>query len=355
MSEGKSLRILFLANWPAPNRPIDDGYAFFRHFRTPPQLRFLGTFRIPIWTWLEKRLLKFYLLQPLVALFLCRRFDVILAYSSQCALPLALLLRLFYKSHPPLVVFDVETFGRPRSGVRLALTRFALSGVDHVVYAATGQKKFYDQYLPMLSERSTYIPIGIGPYEKQKGYEEVRDSDYIVAIGKHGSNFRDWQTLLEGFLPMSERIALTIVGRRNLEKKDRGGVAMPPNVRLHPYMPIDQLAKIVEGARFAVLPLPQRHQSAGQLSILFLMAMGKTVIASRVVGLSDYIEPDVTGLFFEPGNAQELTKCIERFLNDPDLAVRMGKNARKAVEEKFNDRRMGQQWEACLAALLNDH
>jgi glycosyltransferase involved in cell wall biosynthesis len=315
-------------------------------------LRFLGTFSIWGWTRVEKHLLKFYLLAPLVAFFASFRYDVVVAYSSQVGLPLALLFRLFRRRQPRLVVFDVETFGRPAGGLKLALVRFALPAIDHVVYASTGQREFYEQTLPEILERSTHIPIGIGPYEKNQPFEAAATSDLIVAIGKHDRRFRDWAVLLKAFSEVSDRARLLIVGRSDIPAEDRNGVAIPPNVTMLPYMPIEQLAAQVEGARFAVLPLPERNQSLGQLSILFLMAMGKAVVATRVIGVEDYLDENVTGLFYAPGDASELAQCMKKLLDDSEAVVEMGRKARSDVLEKFSDKAMGRAWERCLMKVV---
>jgi glycosyltransferase involved in cell wall biosynthesis len=104
----------------------------------------------------------------------------------------------------------------------------------------------------------------------------------------------------------------------------------------------------VEGARFALLPLPERNQSIGQLSVLFLMAKGKAVIASRVMGVTDYIDPEKTGLFYKPGDAKDLTEKIQWMLSHGEETLAMSKNARRAVLEQFNDRLMGKRWERVI-------
>lgn len=348
----RSIKILFLANWQRKDPKVNSDYAFFKHFCHAPVIRFLGTFNIPLLTWLEKRFLKFYILQPLVAFFLSFRYDLVLAYSSQCGLPLAFLFRITGRKKTKLIVFDVETFGRPQGGFRKKITSFGIEAIDHVVYASSGQREFYEKHLPRILDRSTHIMIGIGEYEKKLTFESSKESRKIIAIGKHDRRFRDWGTLLRAFAEVSDRCDLEIVGRKTIAPEDRNEAPIPPNVKLIPYMPIKQLGQRVEEARFAILPLPERNQSLGQLSVLFLMAMGKAVIAGEVIGVVDYIEDGVTGLFYMPGDYKDLAVQIKKLLDDPDMAVRVGKNGRKAVEEKFNDRLMGQRWEACIRGVL---
>jgi len=347
----KRLKILFLANWQKKLKNVGSDYAFFKHFRNKPRLTFLGTFDIPLWTRFEKNVLRFYILQPLWAFFLSFKFDLVIGYSSQSALPLAFLYRLFGR-RTPLIVFDVETFGRPTGKIKLSIVKYGAKAISHVVYASTGQRYFYKNHIRHILNRSTHIPIGIGEYKKKLDFEQGRDSTNIIAIGKHGKAFRDWNTLMEGFAPFSDNIRLIIVGRETINSDDLEGAKIPSNVEFYPYMPIDELGDLVEKSRFAILPLPERNQSLGQLSILFLMAMGKAVITSRVIGVADYLDQDKTGLFYSPGNADEMSLAIRKLLDNPDMAVRMGKEGHRAVREKFNAEIMGKKWEECIALVM---
>lgn len=351
---GKSMKILFLANWPSPgNRKNDgNGYAFFSHFKSRPKLKLMGTFSIPVLTVMEKRYLKFYILQPLIAFFMSFRYDVVLAYSAQCGLPLALMFRIFYRKKK-LVIFDVETFGRPDRGIRKSLVRFALKSVTHVVYASSGQKEFYNKHLPVIAKKSTHIPIGIGDYEIP-GIDNAGE-EYIIAIGKHDRRFRDWGSLLSAYGALKDLPPLVIAGRDDIGEKDRDGVPVPDNVRFVSFLPINELASYVAGSMFAILPLPERKQSLGQLSILFLMAMGKPVIASKVIGVTDYLKDGVTGYFYTPGDADDLAGSIERLIGNPALVEKMGQAALDSVRNEFSAKIMGQRWEKCLNDVMNEH
>jgi glycosyltransferase involved in cell wall biosynthesis len=339
-------KILFLANWPRTARSLED-YAFFAHWHRRPRLRFLGRFSLGFWTRWERDVLRFYLLQPLAALFLAPFYDAVIAYSSQCGLPLAWLLRCCFWMRTKLIVFDVESFGRAKAGWRLALVRFAARRIDHVVYAASGQAKYYDDYLPFLQHRRTWVPIGIGEYQKTQAFETGTDGP-IVALGRHGAAFRDWATLLRAYADHHARAPLWIVGREDLPEVERNGVPVPPNVTFLPLVPLAKLGEIIEGARFVVLPLPEREQSLGQLTVLFAMAMGKAVVASGVVGLADYLTDGETGLLYPPGDAAGLSARLKILLDDPPRAVAMGRAARERQETAFNDRLMGERWEKVL-------
>ena len=54
------------------------------------------------------------------------------------------------------------------------------------------------------------------------------------------------------------------------------------------------------------------------------MSQGIPVIASRTGGLPEIIDDGVTGLLFEPGNADDLAAKIRILWDDPDLCRKMG-------------------------------
>jgi len=71
-------------------------------------------------------------------------------------------------------------------------------------------------------------------------------------------------------------------------------------------------------------------------TVLETFALGKPVIGSRIGGIPELVKDGETGLTFETGSADDLRKKILYLINNPHKAVKMGKNARKFVEEKFN-------------------
>ncbi|MBZ0273389.1 glycosyltransferase family 4 protein [bacterium] len=345
-----SLRVLFLGNWPLASAGDDSGFAFFAHFQRPPRVTLMGTYRLGPITRLEKTWLRFYLVAPLVAFIRSFRHDLVVAYSSQVGLPLSLLFHLF-RRRTKLVVFDVESFGRVEGGSRLRLVRYAAARIDRIVHASARQREYYERVFPEIGERLRFIPIGIGPYRTTRP-AGAPASGPILAPGHHGRAFRDWAMLLRAFAPISGRARLLIVGRERLREIDRDGVPIPENVEFRPFVPADDLGRLVEDAPFVVLPLPERRQSLGQLSALFCMSMGRAVIATRVMGVEDYIEDGVSGLLVPPGDDAALARAMRRLLDDPDEASRFGVEARRRIDTRFNDRAMGRAWEVMIDELM---
>ncbi|MCB9478270.1 MAG: glycosyltransferase family 4 protein [Deltaproteobacteria bacterium] len=346
------MRLLFLANWPLKKEAKGGDYAFFAQWETRPVLRLMGTYNLGFITRFERFRLRFYVIAPLVAFLRAWRYDAVVAYSSQVGLPLALLFRLAPWRRVKLVIFDVESFGRVQSGLRLALTKFAMKAVDAVVYASSRQIEYYRAVFPELAPRLHHIPIGIGPYPKTQPLGAPATGP-IVASGHHGRAFRDWACLLRAYDRVKHRSWLTIVGRTELPPHDRDNVPVPPTVEFRPFLPTDDYKALLEAAPFIVLPLPERRQSLGQLSVLFCMAMGKPVVATRVMGIEDYVADGETGLLVEPGDHEAMAEAMTRLLDNPDEAVAMGRAAFDLLQERFTDKSMGAAWETMMRTVVS--
>jgi glycosyltransferase involved in cell wall biosynthesis len=71
------------------------------------------------------------------------------------------------------------------------------------------------------------------------------------------------------------------------------------------------------------------------LKPLEAMALGKAILGSNVGGIRELIDPDMTGILFEPGDIEDFCRKSERLLVDPALRRKLGQQARiKACEEK---------------------
>lgn len=87
--------------------------------------------------------------------------------------------------------------------------------------------------------------------------------------------------------------------------------------------------------------LINRSKCAGK--VIAAMAMGKTVITSRLGENLQYIEDGRSGLLTEPGDAGDVARALLAVLSDRELAEELGRNARQRIWDKFDwDSRVGE-------------
>lgn len=84
------------------------------------------------------------------------------------------------------------------------------------------------------------------------------------------------------------------------------------------------------------LVLPSYHEGMSNV-LLEASACGRPVLASKIPGCMEIYEDGVTGLGFEPQNAESLEKALKIFIDlDYEKKKQMGIYARKKVEKDFD-------------------
>lgn len=88
-----------------------------------------------------------------------------------------------------------------------------------------------------------------------------------------------------------------------------------------------------------VLCLPSHREGFGNV-VIEAAACGLPTIASNIYGLSDAVEDQVSGLLHTVKNPQAITACLTQLLTSKQLTAQLKANARKRVEDKFDEQRL---------------
>jgi glycosyltransferase involved in cell wall biosynthesis len=95
-------------------------------------------------------------------------------------------------------------------------------------------------------------------------------------------------------------------------------------------------------ATASFLALPTREDNCPMV-VLEAMAAGVPVLASKVGGVPDLIEPDKTGLFFDPERPESFRVELERLLADRGWARQLAASARAEALRRFHPRVIAQR------------
>lgn len=95
----------------------------------------------------------------------------------------------------------------------------------------------------------------------------------------------------------------------------------------------DDVRPAIADARVYVLP---SYREGTPRSTLEAMAMGRPVVTTDAVGCRETVEEGVNGYKVPVRDAPALAEAMERFILDPALAERMGRESRRIAEEKFD-------------------
>ena len=133
-----------------------------------------------------------------------------------------------------------------------------------------------------------------------------------------GYALRDYDLLLEAAPLISAPIWIgthpALLGHR--------AAGMPSNVTVS-HVPRGEFLERLRRASAVVVPLERRQdRSAGQTTYLTAMALGKIVVVTDSIGVSDHIEDGRTGFIVPPGDSRALAAAITAVL-DPAENERM--------------------------------
>ena len=102
-----------------------------------------------------------------------------------------------------------------------------------------------------------------------------------------------------------------------------------------------------------VIAMPSRQESLGR-GTLEAMAAGRALVATRVGGLEEAVEHEVTGLLVPPEDPAALGAALRAVLGDRALAARMGEAARARHQARYTLGHMATAWRGAWERALRD-
>ena len=122
---------------------------------------------------------------------------------------------------------------------------------------------------------------------------------------------------------------LRLVGRGTMaDVVERLVADLPEQTTWSPALATDEVARALDEAW--VLVLPSRSEGMGRV-LVEAFCRGRGVVGSRVGGIPDLVEHDVSGLLVQPGDARELADTLVRVLSERPLAERLAAGANEAA------------------------
>jgi glycosyltransferase involved in cell wall biosynthesis len=130
-----------------------------------------------------------------------------------------------------------------------------------------------------------------------------------------------------------------------VERARQAGAA---NVELRGYLPYARVADELRSARVALLPLPDEPVAryfTSPLKLFDYMAAGVPIVASDLPAIREVLRHGENALLARPDDPAAFADAVRRLVAAPDLAQRLGRQARVDVERY--------SWDARAAALLD--
>lgn len=160
---------------------------------------------------------------------------------------------------------------------------------------------------------------------------------YALFVGRLAPE-KGVETLLAAWKEL-RHIPLKIRGQGPLLRKVQQVVAESGGtIQLLPRLERDELAKLMQGARFLVWPTESYYETFGCVAAE-AFSCGVPVLASRIGVMQEIVADGRIGIHFTPGDAGDLAEKVEWAWAQPAEMAAMGRAARTEYEAKYTAER----------------
>jgi glycosyltransferase involved in cell wall biosynthesis len=264
-----------------------------------------------------------------------KNYRVILTDGEQVGIPLALLLKFLgrgpLKTRHAMLVHILSVGKKMIFFDRLGIQ----SHVDRFLVYSTWQKQFIEKRWNVPGERVIWTPFQVDAHFFNPNHQPLASDTQSPLICSAGLEFRDYPTLMHAVEGMDVQVVLAAASPWSKRADSTQQRAVPSNVTVQRF-DLHGLRDLYARAAFVVIPLYQVDFQAGVTTLLEAMAMGKAVIVTRTPGQTDVVIDGETGIYVPPSDPQALRTAMQRLLDHPEEARRLGANGRKVIETRMS-------------------
>ena len=243
---------------------------------------------------------------------------------------------------PIVIGTEVNIYERKQLAHRLA-ERWLMRGTDAVIASAESVRDFYVKQVDADPEkvRVIYNAVDWSQLETSMTRDQMRAEFTIPAdaplagIIARLTEQKAHRVLFDAMAQRADLAALhlLVIGDGELRGElQRRVAALGLEPRVHFAGARRDLGNVL--AAIDVFVMPSLWEGL-PLSLVLAMGAGLPVIATRVAGIPEVIEHDVSGLLVPPGDKDQLSAALARVTSDAALRARLGEAARAFVRPRF--------------------
>jgi glycosyltransferase involved in cell wall biosynthesis len=236
---------------------------------------------------------------------------------------------------PLILAHGFNFVALPRS-VKRTIFKFAFSRVERFVVFSRVEREIYSKTFNVPIERFDFVYWGVQVPSVDAPDQALEAGDYVAAIG---GNARDYWTLIKVAQELSQVRFVLVVRPENL-----AGLELPPNVSAHTNIPFGKAMNILLHSRFLALPLIPGDVPCGHVTLVAAMQLGKAIVVTNSLGVSDYTRDGENAITVEPGSKCGLVAAIQRLWDDRDLCERLAKNGQRFAADQCTEARIAEQF-----------
>lgn len=226
--------------------------------------------------------------------------------------------------------FVAEKHGQQSSAAQNALTleQTVFSQAQRVVVTTPLMADDIGHRLPEVSPRTNIIPNYVET-ERFRPLPEIKKEFDLVFVGRVAPQ-KNIESLLSAIAPLN--VSLLLIGSGELEKELKEKYShLCDRVQWQGNVPNAELPQYLNRARGFILP---SHYEGHPKALIEAMSCGLPVIGTNVVGTREILARQDNGLLCET-TPESIRETIQTLLSQPELSLKLGKNAREYVLKHF--------------------
>ena len=273
-----------------------------------------------------------YIILALKAKFIGRRYSHVIFWQQYIALHWCAFSRLSFISRPPVYATLLPLIFIKRAGLLGGMAQkyfssaLAYRGLKTAICHSVNELDYYKDIFPSLSEKLCFIPFGMD-YSEPANLSSAGNESYYFS---GGASNRDYEIIIRSALDLKDTYFKIACKPENVPET----IDCPPNVKFIFDAYGEEFERLIASAEGVIITLKDLNISAGQIVIMRAMAMGKTIIASDSMGLSNYINDD--NAYLIDSRAESLTAVINNIKTNEAQASKKAERALCDYRENFS-------------------
>lgn len=178
--------------------------------------------------------------------------------------------------------------------------------------------------------------------------ESMSDPGYILSVGRFGDRRKNVRLLFEAYAGLcgrNEDPPLLVLAGKSGPRDEDWSKAVQLGIRdrvcFHESVSRSRLAELYREA--SLFALPSSEEGLG-IVLLEAMASGLPVVSTATQGAREAVEDGSTGILIPIGDARALCDAVQRLLNDPTSARKMGRRGRVRAERRYSKEAAGRHF-----------
>lgn len=220
-------------------------------------------------------------------------------------------------------------------GARRMYYKFFTRIHHRIVVHSSAEVELYARVFGVPRELFWFVPFHVRPEALTEPMPPpfAAAESYMLCAGRH----RDIATFCAALSDTSWKgILVCGAGERAVVES-----LLPPHVSAYFELPKESYRALIAHAQVLVIPLyaARWQRSLGQIAAFEAIAKGVPVIAAGTMQLADYFCAEQEIFYYEPENAADLKRQIDRVGGNPNLAKRISTNAYFRMSKEYTAER----------------